>query len=357
MKFRKKIFLAGMSILLLLITTVSTTFAWFSLNNAAWVDEFEMQIQNSDKLLIRTENGKYQQMLTNYDIMNAINSTREEGEKGGSLQTIRLSEVSTFDGEEFRKLKFSYDSDNKQSITFEEADLNSYINFKVYFKIVEGNSTIEGEKPTYYLKLSDTDSKEGLKKTSITAEDQVIELLNDCRVKGVLRKKGYKVTVNPVNAIRLGIKGNPAGLNSSVDYIYEITDENDLGSYCCNGEALKAIGVGLEERYLFNNNTAMSYFESVHGYGLLSPLGYNPETFEVSEIEELKGLFKRLRYNFDDSLGTFKYNSETKSYNELSINIRIWLEGFDADNLIGLNANVIKCLLSFKLEEGGSDIA
>ena len=44
MKVRKKLIIAGFAILSLLITTVTTTFAWFSLNDAAWVDNFEMEI-------------------------------------------------------------------------------------------------------------------------------------------------------------------------------------------------------------------------------------------------------------------------------------------------------------------------
>ena len=88
---------------------------------------------------------------------------------------------------------------------------------------------------------------------------------------------------------------------------------------------------------------------------ILNPLGYyETEEEKVEQQEIVSSLTSRLKYDFNDSLGVFKFDQESQSYNEITLIIGIWLEGFDADNLIGLDSSVIKCLLSFRLIEGGN---
>ena len=101
--------------MLLLITAVSTTFAWFSLNDAAWVDDFELELHNSDKLLIRHESGQFKQMLIEEDIVAAINSERES-EKITSISDISFSEVYSIDGISFNQLVPKYDEKKEKEV-------------------------------------------------------------------------------------------------------------------------------------------------------------------------------------------------------------------------------------------------
>ena len=94
-----------------------------------------------------------------------------------------------------------------------------------------------------------------------------------------------------------------------------------------------------------------TYYNNINN-GILNPLGYYiDEETKASSLDYVGELLNKLKYDFNDSLGKFKYDQETKSYNEVTLTFGLWLEGFDADNLIGLDASKIKCLLSFTLEE------
>ena len=104
MKFKKKIFLTGLAILLVLITTVSTTFAWFSLNDAAWTDNFELEIHSVDQLFVKHKTGNFKQALSNSDIVAAINNDRTT-DKINSLNDIALTSVHSTDGKSFLKLQ------------------------------------------------------------------------------------------------------------------------------------------------------------------------------------------------------------------------------------------------------------
>lgn len=350
MKFRKKIILAGFSVLLLLITTVTTTFAWFSLNDTVWVDDMELEIYNADSLLVKHESGNYKQMLTNNDIVEAINDERELGDQISKLDDISLSEVFSSNGSDFYKLVPSYDDMNRKTISFDKADLNSYIQFRLTFKVETSmNASVH---PTYYLMLSDTDSDEGLKKTSFTSDNQTLKLLNSL----VTQDKEYvmddSITVNPVNALRLSIKGDSAS-KQSADYIYDLAGEDDLGSYAIDERILEHLEI-VDQKYNSSKNAGFTYYNNINN-NILNPLGYFSDDEEkVEQVENISGLFTRLKYDFTDSLGVFEYNQDTQNYNEVTLVISIWIEGFDADNLIGLDSSIIKCLLSFRLVEGGN---
>ena len=340
--------------MLLLITAVSTTFAWFSLNDAAWVDDFELELHNSDKLLIRHESGQFKQMLIEEDIVAAINSERES-EKITSISDISFSEVYSIDGVSFNQLVPKYDDMNRKTVSLEKASENSYLRFKLYFRIEQGNENEGQLHPDYYLILSNSDNEEGVKKTSFTAKDQAIKLVNSLVTTENEFKMDDSLSVNPINALKLAIKGdsNAASSNPEVDYIYDLADELDLGSYAIDDRILNELEI-TDSRFSSSKNAGFTYYNNINNH-ILNPIGYYEDDNELEEnVEIVNNLLSKIRYDFSDSLGKFEYDEQTKQYNEVGITISIWLEGFDADNLIGLDSSVIKCLLSFKLVEGGS---
>lgn len=355
MKFRKKIFLAGLTVLLLLITTVSTTFAWFSLNDAAWIDDFDLEIQSEDNLLIKHKTIDYKQSLTNKDIVDAINNERTI-DKIESLKDISLSSVHSSDGVKFYQLEPAYDEMNRKTVSLVKANLNSYLSFSLSFRIETNNN--EGEvHPVYKLKISQNEEVGGVKKTSFTSENQTIKLVNKLVTLNGEMKMDEKITVNPVNALRLSIKSDNSANQSQVhDYIYEITDQNDLGSYACYDEVLNELNLNDDsyKKYSHSVNAAYTYYNKINN-NILSPLGYyEQESDKQQALDYVSNLLGKIKYDFNDSIGRFVYDQQTKEYNEVSINFAIWLEGFDADNLIGLDTSKIKCLLSFTLEEEGN---
>lgn len=348
MKIRKKLILAGFAILSLLITTVTTTFAWFSLNDAAWIGDFEMEIYSTDQLLVRHESGQFKQLLTQKDVVAAINDGRVF-DKIDSLDDIKLSSVTSMDGESFISLVPKYDDMNRKTLEWKVADLNNYLEFKLVFKFDEAESKEGDIHPDYLLTIAEND-EEGVKGTSFTSLDQTIKLVNSLNAQGKQYHMDDTITVNPVNAMRLSIIGDPEGSNSKVNYVYELGTESDLGSYAIAESILTRLEIG-DAKYASGYNAAFTYFNNINS-NLLKPMGIHEEFYELDvETENVKALLDKIRYNFNDDLGRFTYNEETKAYNDLSITIRLWLEGFDADNLIGLDASDIKCLFSFKVKE------
>lgn len=352
MKIRKKLILAGFAILSLLITTVTTTFAWFSLNDAAWVGDFEMEIYNTDQLLVRHESGEFKQLLTNKDVVAAVNDSMVF-KHIDSLDDIKLTSVHSMDGKSFDKIIHTYDSMNRISLEWRRAEQNEYLEFKLIFRVDDAEAKDGQIHPDYYLVVSDSEEQEGVKKTSFTSESQVVRLANSLTTQDKIYNMDETITVNPVNAMRLSIMGDPEGPNSKVDYIYELGDDSDLGSYAIDSSVLNYLGIS-DKNYSQGRNAAFTYYNNINNH-ILYPIGYNVYNYDEevleNEAKQVKDLLNKLKHDFNDDLGIFKYDEETQTYNDLSITIRLWIEGFDADNLIGLDPSSIKCLFSFKLKE------
>lgn len=352
MKFRKKVLLAGLTVLLLLITTVSTTFAWFSLNDAAWMDDFDLEIQSDDQLLIKTLTGNYKQSLTNDDVVEAYNWNKESYEHISKLSEISLSSVHSSNGGDFYKLQPTYDDMNKQTIQLVKADSKSYLNFTLRFGI-NSDDAEDSVHPNYNLKFSQNEEAGGIKKTSFTSSNQTIKLVNRLVTQEEVIVSGYEVVVNPVNALRLSVSSDMEKYENSTYTIYDLSDKNDLGSYAFDERTL-GYAVGSEnadKKYCSSMNAAFTYYNSIHN-DILKPLGYYESNDDMDKnVDLVKNLINKIQYNFDKPIGEFEYDSETKSYNEVTLKFSLWLEGYDADNLIGLDTSKIKCLLSFTLEE------
>ena len=51
----------------------------------------------------------------------------------------------------------------------------------------------------------------------------------------------------------------------------------------------------------------------------------------------------------DDIYGTFVYNDGTQSYNTIKLSVMIWLEGWDADYIMGITAQDVAIKLGFEI--------
>ena len=172
---------------------------------------------------------------------------------------------------------------------------------------------------------------------------------------GALTKQ---VLVNSSNAMRLSIESfdtivepieNEEGLQTgeNVDYkpksqtanIYELTDDNDLGSY-----ATDYSGDNIEDRnvqlYNANYNAMYTYYKNRRPYSNLKPLKYDtkPTTIRNSDLINNEGN----RNEKNPVIATVKSGEYSQK-----LTIRIWQEGWDADCFDGL-AESINVRLSFQ---------
>ena len=410
-KIRRKITLASIAVLALLATTVTTTFAWFSMNDSAWLEGMNLEVEASGNLFITSDyrvdptdediSGlRFKQYLTAEDIVKAINNLNPTDIS--SLSEIELKPVTTVDTLTFQEQKVTYDSMNKQTIEFVEAGQNSYIKMQISFT-VENNGS---DKPDYELKFA-LENIESVIKTTFASSNQTVSLVNklinykqvysvvveenedpeaeptttytplDRYVESeadltdeekldleagkiVLRDvemhTGQQLTVNPVNALRIAV------INESDDTYIEVPDESnpegnpilkpaketiyiyDIGksSKTNSNSNVNLGGNATEDVYL--SHPSLTYFNNIHGTNV--PAMKTPTEAELEqkniEIVHLDEL--------DNVLGTFKAD-DNGVYNVVTLTVMLWIEGYDADNLIGLNTSDIQTLLTFVAEE------
>lgn len=324
-RIRRKIVLASCAVLMLLLTTVSTTFAWFSLNESAWLEGMELEVNNMDNLLITsdydtdTAKMKFKQYLTAEDIVAAINQKRDDSNKITGLSDIKLAPVTTTNGVDFSQTVVSYDAMNKQTLGFETADLNSYISMRISF-IVENNGT---DKPDFDLVFAiEDDDVTDIAKTTFAAADQTITLVNDLVNGDTAMKPEENLVVNPVNALRMAV----TNISDNVVHIYNIGKSTKT-----NANAGKNLG-DLADAANADKNAMFTYYNNINNADL--PVMGDMDS-SVVEHDEL-----------DQVLGTFTTVTDTQ-YTVVTLDIVIWIEGYDADSIIGLDTTAITMLLTF----------
>lgn len=324
-RIRRKIVLASCAVLMLLLTTVSTTFAWFSLNESAWLEGMELEVNNMDNLLITsdydtdTAKMKFKQYLTAEDIVAAINQKRDDSNKITGLSDIKLAPVTTTNGVDFSQTVVSYDAMNKQTLGFETADLNSYISMRISF-IVENNGT---DKPDFDLVFAiEDDDVTDIAKTTFAAADQTITLVNDLVNGDTAMKPEENLVVNPVNALRMAV----TNISDNVVHIYNIGKSTKT-----NANAGKNLG-DLADSANADKNAMFTYYNNINNADL--PVMGDMDS-SVVEHDEL-----------DQVLGTFTTVTDTQ-YTVVTLDIVIWIEGYDADSIIGLDTTAITMLLTF----------
>lgn len=327
-RIKNKLILSVFMLLMTAVTLTSVTYAWFSNNKNAWVDEFEIDIENTDGLLISVDGEKYYSDIHKEEITKAILAkslgkdinaiTQEDIDKNkmalAPVSTADLVSFTTIDGAS--EIKDGY----YQSHT---ADKTSYIEFDLYFKAESSKGEADKKFDISFVHTGDE-----LKTPFFTAEDSTVKLSNELTTTTGLYgpdAEQKEITVNPRDAMRLGIVHNDAQTKT----LYE--PYLGLGSYAIAGET--------EDVYNPEKNAMLTYFNNTHRAKLLP-------------LQSGEG-YKDTKKSFDDeiSFGRILPNAGNTDYEPIKITVFIWLEGYDADYFAGVSTNKIKIYLSFTMRE------
>jgi hypothetical protein len=329
-KLRRKLLLSIIMLGLTVITVTSTTLAWFANNQTAWVDEFELEIENVEGLLISVDGENFYSSVSNDDLIKAIIAKKDNldindlelADVKEEFLKIRLASVTTKD------LKSFYTIDNKKVSNnyyeLKEAPKGSYIEFDLYFRIVSDDDNVAGGNNVLSI-ASDS---------YIKSEARAVKLVNELRSKGVTYHSGESIAVNPADAIRLGIKVHD---KDETTLIYE--PNLGLGSYAIEGEDV------LDDDYDINydptENAMLTYFNNLNEYKL-API-------KATDKEYYKNTKK-----FDDNtiISNFEIKEDKTGYEDIKVTVTLWLEGYDADYFVGIDIKSIKMYLNF--EKGGT---
>lgn len=327
-QIRRKLFLSIFMLFVTAVTLTSTTFAWFARNKEAWTDEFELEIENTDGLLISIDGVNFYSDVNNDELFKAITAKKlgkavnDVTEDEIKANVTKLSSVTTKDLTNFTTV------DNASTIKdgFYEhhiANKDNYVVFDLYFKTqtsknqANKNYTVQfvnslDEAAISYIKANDADVKLHNKLNSILGEY------------GPTVAGKEVITVNPANAMRIGVTHH-----ENVNTIYEPYD--NLGSY--------ALKDAQEDIYNPDKNAMLTYFNNTHNTKL-APL----DNLDV---------YKNTEKDFDGNVnfGTIVPNSDKTDYVPIKITVAIWLEGMDADYFVGVDSNSIKIFLNFSMKE------
>lgn len=205
--------------------------------------------------------------------------------------------------------------DDRFTHTYVDAAKSEYIGFNLYFKVI----TTGEEHAQYRLKIQDG--------SYISANPQTITLDNRLSTQTTTYNAGDSITVNPKDAMRIGVTYQDE--NGNKTNVYE--PNLGLGSSAIEGSEKDIHNKNMNAMYTYYNNThPLSEFttaaEAAEGFNTI-------DTFSVGEY------------------GEFNYNTETQEYNTIALSVSIWLEGWDADYFMGLSVSDIRVKLGFTLEK------
>ena len=349
MKLHRKIFISIMTLLLLVTTFTTTTYAWFKINSSAAVEGFDFEVVGGEGFVVSMDGVNYRSSikakdLRNYMIVNYNSEkyTIKNGELYHTSADIQVSEaeINQLLTQDMLLMPLtSTDGITLKDLNNSEATAKSgrYYEFSVYFKATSGNSD---DKQTYTIHLNDTTTElpDGrvVDPVSIKAKElsevTLVAPMTTFNADGTPKvlSKGEKINVYSSNALRISTVDT--SLETPVANIYELSDdmEYEYGSYATNYDGTD---VALSKLYNCETNAMYTYHKNVLGRDALTDYLYDyndlPKTIRSLDTE-------------NPVITTVSSGEEAKL-----VTFRLWLEGWDADCFDGL-AKSINVSLTFK---------
>lgn len=318
----KKLVLSLSMCVFLLISLVSSTFAFVVINKTVGVEEFDFSIEGQNGLLISLDGENFTQDISAEELKKKI---------AGSLEKFdsTLFTGVTLKHTEDKKIEYNagqpvfvkdYLQDNRH--TFIEADKNEdYISFDIWIR-PDGTGTSDTE---YKIKFTE--------KTGIRAEDYTAKLSNRLTTLDRLYESGEEITINPANAMRLGI----------LRHITE--DMRELTVYECAAKGTTALDLGsaaIEGGTGRNNpsaNAMFTYYNNLHPlypFTTAAEAGLEGFSEEITQTDYVSEPLESLPYTAD-------------GYKTAHFTVILWLEGWDADYFTSVPTSSIYVNLEFEL--------
>ena len=356
----RKVFLGVISIILLIVTFTTSTYAWFKINSSASIYGFDFSVHAGEGYLISLDDEHYGNYIDSYKIKAAIlnsynsdvfvienqelyqvsydqdnNATKTKLSENEVTQQLKnniyLKPLTTTDGVVLKDLYG----------TTSRVTQGTFVEFKLYFKAASSEAEDRFNYGIYVLG-EDMEQRDGsvVKKTTITTNNTADGLVNlkanlntYAKIEGQLVPKVYNVgdsiRVDTSNAIRMSITDEA----SSKATIYELTNEYDLGSYATDydkendirTEVSDETKAELDRLYNSNYNAMYTYYNNTQPY---SPLTSKLLAFE-NKPETIRTLTS------DTVLTRVQSGSNSKM-----LTFRFWLEGWDADCFDGITESI-----------------
>ena len=349
-----KLILSGAASLALAVSLTATTFAYVLIGNNVVVEEFDFEVEGQEGLLISLDGENFSQDITSEQLKIKVAGSVEEFDKnriiGTTVKHNAGNAVVDEYGLNFTKEIIDYDkTTDTYSRDFKGAIPNKdYLKFDLWFKALNTETTATN----FELSFGE--------RTYISAPTSEVELYNSFdtytqndqgKYKKTSYTQGMKLKQNVANAMRMGIYNEDETNKLSV---YEVVDSDDLGSAAIEGKVdakhdpYSSIMINyynvLFPRYPFSNGTLVDKFDTSDN-----------QLTHVEGAEDGEAFNTKSNYGMKDAQGNWngqRVGSFT-TQDTLKITVYIWLEGWDADYLIGTTVEgaKLKCGLEFNLAE------
>jgi hypothetical protein len=315
-KTTKKLFMSSLALAFAAATTISTTYAWFTMQTTARVDTIDLNVTTGTGFEIKfggaTNDSNFKQTLTASDFNKAYPNR---------LTNLSLQHVTSNTGVNgFEKLivdtkTFTPATTNVDYLEF-EIDFRGRAPYSIYLKpVAEGGSYIWSEGKAF---ISNSSVLEGTERfgpdDTVTSLSEYLANLDsypagaDPREKGTTVGEGDTIVAFAADAARLSIQDTRIGGSSKkvLDF-----SEDSIGGY------------GDESA---TNNLALDYYNSILADKLSYPTENNKKPATAVAPSTITSKSK------GNELVVLQPNLvEGKGYYYGQIKIRVWLEGWDAD--------------------------
>lgn len=352
-KIVRKLITLGFTVFLTSFTLISSTYAFIILRRDAGIEDFTFGVKAVEGLQLSLDGKNFSQDISYDQITSKIeenagvsfdaikfNGVTPKAENGKVLYNSN-SNVPLF-VKDYLVLDPSADPTGKNDIFYrhetEDALSNEFVYFDLYYRIASTSSLDYTKK--YNLKFyPNSDSDPG---TKITSDESRVVLTNACRDVKYEYTTNSEITVKNEDAMRLGVVDENKSLtvfepnyghgSSAIEGVSynESSDEKDDSGYNYNLYHDK------------NYNLMYTYYNST-----------NPTAYFQKAADDNKSFHTEHSFN-DKILGSFEAlldESGNYSYNTIKLTFVLWLEGWDADYIFGVEANEISVKLKFKIEE------
>ena len=342
---RRELILSIIALATIVMCLTSTTFAWFAKNREAWIDNFELEIEEYDGLYVSVDGSKFKQHITKDELKRAIIAKKDGvGYNDSSLTSeyvnnefsqFRFFDVTTSDLTNFKEIDST--SETNGFYNLKDASKYHYVSFDLYFQVEQyGNVAKEYElafinnavKNDYSANVSYLKSEEVSVK-SVTSFD-VLDVVNTGAV--INYSYGNVIKFNPENAIRMSV------VNKEQNLINVFEPNLGTSSYALeNGEGI----------YDPEANLALKYLNAYTKYDLAPLKKLDTDAYDYEATVK----------SFDEDVALGKFIDNNGEFNIVKLEISIWIEGYDGDYIAGASLKPIKCYLSFYKKEKEVEVA
>ncbi|MEG2085497.1 MAG: hypothetical protein RR054_01215 [Clostridia bacterium] len=312
----RRIIIVSIAMVMALAMIATTTYAWFSMNQETFVNDFNVQVTAEDGLLISTSaTGVYKTTLNNEDIDGAYNRYYNETTKDYGFRLVPVSlklkadgSIDTTTGYQFEKLNKELNVNNpsapyKVAATAYANDntkaTGDYFVFEVFFK-----SSIAMD-----IVMTKTDIKSAIGANPTTPQEIPNSMV------GILKNKYTTNFAQGEDSATLAFI-NKEKIKAEAANAARIAFKSDTTSYVINPNATKGFNVG---------NFAQDYFNA-HGRYTIADYQYMKDEYVLEGNNVLK---TQAEYQ-KTVLTTLKVDAVDNMYKG-SVKIFLWIDGTDGD--------------------------